>query len=88
MSGYQLWPDCSGPLMPCRTRGGGLISRRPSSDLGLAGDRVAHGALVAIFRLNGMSTGLELEALLDGVPLPSARDHSVIAYTIDERCHR
>src|SRR5665213_2893914 len=40
MSGYQLWPDCNGPLMPCRKRRGGRISRKPTSDLGLAGYRV------------------------------------------------
>jgi hypothetical protein len=37
------------------------------------------------FELGGMSTGLELEAFLYGVLLPSAHDHDVIAHAINER---
>jgi hypothetical protein len=37
------------------------------------------------FELGGMSTGLELEAFLCGVLLPSTHDHDVIAHAINER---
>lgn len=37
------------------------------------------------FELGGMSTGLELEAFLYGMLLPSAHDHDVIAHAINER---
>ena len=37
------------------------------------------------FELGGMSTGLQLEAFLYGVLLPSTHDHDVIAHAINER---
>ena len=37
------------------------------------------------FELGGMSTGLQLEAFLYGVLLPSTHDHNVIAHAINER---
>lgn len=37
------------------------------------------------FELGGMSTGLELEAFLCGVLLPSAHEHDLIAHAINER---
>jgi hypothetical protein len=47
---------------------------------------LSHGELwLRYFELGGMSTGLELEAFLYGVLLPSAHDHDVIAHAINER---
>jgi hypothetical protein len=47
---------------------------------------LSHGELwLRYFELGGMSTGLELEAFLYGVLLPSAHDHDVIAQAINER---
>jgi hypothetical protein len=37
------------------------------------------------FELGGMSTGLELEAFICGVLLPSAHEHDLIAHAINER---
>lgn len=48
--------------------------------------RLSHGELwLRYFELGGMSTGLELEAFLYGMLLPSAHDHDVIAHAINER---
>src|ERR1700689_1301867 len=47
---------------------------------------LSHGELwLRYFELGGMSTGLELEAFLYGVLLPSAHDHDVIAHAINTR---
>jgi hypothetical protein len=47
---------------------------------------LSHGELwLRYFELGGLSTGLELEAFLYGVLLPSAHDHDVIAHAINER---
>lgn len=47
---------------------------------------LTHGELwLRYFELGGMSTGLELEAFLYGVLLPSAHDHDLIAHAINER---
>jgi hypothetical protein len=47
---------------------------------------LSHGDLwFRYFELGGMSTGLELEAFLYGVLLPSSHDHDVIAHAINER---
>jgi hypothetical protein len=47
---------------------------------------LSHGELwLRYFELGGMSTGLELEAFLYGIVLPSAHEHDVIAHAINER---
>jgi len=47
---------------------------------------LSHGELwLRYFEMGGMSSGLELEAFLYGVLLPSAHDHDVIAHAINER---
>ena len=47
---------------------------------------LSHGELwLRYFELGGMSTGLELEAFVYGVLLPSAHNHDVIAHAINER---
>jgi hypothetical protein len=47
---------------------------------------LSHGELwLRYFELGGMSTGLELEAFLYGILLPSAHNHDVIAHAINER---
>jgi hypothetical protein len=47
---------------------------------------LSHGELwLRYFELGGMSTGLELEAFLYGVLLPSSHNHDVIAHAINER---
>lgn len=47
---------------------------------------LSHGELwFRYFELGGMSTGLELEAFLYGVLLPSSHNHDVIAHAINER---
>jgi hypothetical protein len=37
------------------------------------------------FELGGMSTGIDLEAILHGVLTPSGHDHDVIALALNER---
>ncbi len=47
---------------------------------------LSHGELwLRYFELGGMSTGLELEAFLYGMLLPSTHDRDVIAHAINER---
>jgi hypothetical protein len=47
---------------------------------------LSHGELwFRYFELGGMSTGIELEAFLHGVLLPSSHDRDVIAHAINER---
>jgi hypothetical protein len=47
---------------------------------------LSHGELwFRYFELGGMSTGMELEAFLYGVLLPSSHDRDVIAHAINER---
>ena len=47
---------------------------------------LSHGDLwLRYFELGGMSDGLELEAFLYGVLVPSAHEHDVIAHAINER---
>jgi hypothetical protein len=47
---------------------------------------LSHGELwLRYFELGGMSTGLELEAFLYGVLVPSAHNHDLIAHAINER---
>ena len=47
---------------------------------------LSHGELwLRYFELGGMSTGLELEAFLFGVLVPSDHEHDLIAHAINER---
>jgi hypothetical protein len=47
---------------------------------------LSHGELwLRYFELGGMNTGLELEAVLYGILLPSAHERDVIAHAINER---
>ncbi len=47
---------------------------------------LTHGELwLRYFELGGMSTHLELEAVLYGALQPSRHDHDVIAHTLNER---
>lgn len=47
---------------------------------------LSHGQLwFRYFQLGGMSTGIELEAILYGAILPTADDHDVIAHALNER---
>jgi hypothetical protein len=47
---------------------------------------LSHGELwFRYFELGGMSSALELQAILSGALCPSAHDHDVIAHAINER---
>ena len=47
---------------------------------------LSHGELwLRYFELGGMSTALELEAIVYGAFEPSAHDHDVIAHALNER---
>jgi hypothetical protein len=47
---------------------------------------LSHGELwLRYFELGGMSSGVELEAVLYGALLPAHHDHDVIAHALNER---
>jgi len=48
--------------------------------------RLSHAELwLRYFELGGMSTAMELEAILYGALRPSSHDHDVIAHALNER---
>jgi hypothetical protein len=47
---------------------------------------LSHGELwLRYFELGGMSTAIQLEAILYGALAPSSRDHDMIAHALNER---
>jgi len=68
-------------------RGGCMASPPPDVlDRYRCDAELSHGELwLRYFELGGMSTALELEAIVYGALEPSAHDHDVIAHALNER---